>query len=147
MASADKKSLAISFFASEAAKPSGQEKGKNKGRLGPRRIPMFLNSLEHKNCRSCVPMVASATRLRKKKQKKLGFCFVLCSLIRISDSVALDACGAYSSLASLKKILSLERKNKKSWFFVLFFAHLFVSLYPIYGNGPQTAQSGNKYNT
>jgi len=27
------------------------------------------------------------------------------------------------------KILSLERKNKKIWFFVLFFAHLFVSLH------------------
>ena len=48
--------------------------------------------------------------------KKIVFCFVLCSLIRISDSVALDACGAYSSLASLKKILSLERKNKKNRF-------------------------------
>ena len=47
--------------------------------------PEFRNSLEHKNCRSCVPMVASATRLRKKKQK-----------------------------------------NR---FFVLFFAHLFVSLH------------------
>ena len=33
------------------------------------------------------------------------FYFVLCSLIRTSDFVALDACGAYSSVASLKKVL------------------------------------------
>ena len=46
-------------------------------------------------------------------------------LFTISDFVSLDACGAYSSMASLKKILSFE----KSCLFILFFAHLFVSLH------------------
>ena len=37
-------------------------------------------------------------------------------------------CGAYSSLASLKKLLPLDNKNKKSCFFILQCSHLFVSL-------------------
>ena len=41
----------------------------------------------------------------------MPFYFVLCSLIRTSDFVALDACGAYSSIASLKKVLSLTASS------------------------------------
>ena len=39
-------------------------------------------------------------------------------------------CGAYSSLASLKKILTFENKNKSQ--LILYFAHLIVSLWQNY---------------
>ena len=42
---------------------------------------------------------------------ELNFFLILQLIIYAFDFVALDACGAYSSKASLKKILSLERKK------------------------------------
>ena len=60
---------------------------------------------------------------------KNSFCALFLELskqIPISDFVSLDACGAYSSFASLKKILTLERKNKKV---VFLFCSLLTYLY------------------
>ena len=63
-------------------------------------------------------------------EKKFPIYFVLSSLIRTSDFVALDACGAYSSVASLKKVLSLDNINKKQKIlsFILYCSRLFVPL-------------------
>ena len=43
--------------------------------------------------------------------------FVLCSLFRTFDFVALSACDAYSSETSLKKVLTLD-KAKKTFIFI-----------------------------
>ena len=78
-------------------------------------------------------------------------CLAVQNSFCISDFVSLDACGAYSSFASLKKILTflrpivasatrLRKKNKKTRLSILNFAHFFVSLHrrlvsPLVGGG------------
>ncbi len=52
--------------------------------------------------------------------------------------VALDACGAYSSEVSLKKVLSLEN-TKEKWLFFWYSARLFVPLHPIFKGCPLIA--------
>ena len=50
-------------------------------------------------------------------------------ILHTSDlTVSLDACVAYSSEASLKKVLAFGNKNENNLIFILYFTHLFVPL-------------------